>query len=157
MIPTNLNAWWKCVIFVCLFTWGLFTRRVRWSTWAMQSLGRLLSARWTQREESSPLQIKKGLADDGHIINGFSVHLELICSDYCPLKGSLFLEEIDASVSHRIPSFHSLQLVYTKINQRSSPCSLYNSLLPQNSAALPRGTFHCSEVLFHSSEDPVVT
>lgn len=87
-------------LFVCLFTWGLFTCRVRWSIWAEQSLGRLLGACWTQREESSPIRIKKSLADDGRIINGFSVGMELICSDYCPLKGSLFLEAIDASTSH---------------------------------------------------------
>lgn len=87
-------------IFVCLFTWGLFTCRVRWSIWAEQSLGRLLGACWTQREESSPIRRKKSLADDGHIINGFSVGMELICSDYCPLKGSLFLEATDASTSH---------------------------------------------------------
>lgn len=87
-------------LFVCLFT-----RRVRWSIYEPC---RALDACWTQREESSWLRIKKNLADDGHIINGFSVGLELICSDYCPLKGSLFLEAIDASISHSIAFFSFL-------------------------------------------------
>lgn len=59
MISTNVNVWWWCAIFVCLFMCGLFTCRVRWSIWAVQSLGRLLSVCWMQREESSRLQIKK--------------------------------------------------------------------------------------------------
>jgi len=92
--------------------------------------------------------MKKGLADDGHIINGFS-GLELICSDHCSLKGSSFLEAIDASTSHKPPSESPLgpSFLYSKINKRSSPCSLYNSLQPQNSAALPINFYWSEDVL----------
>ncbi len=42
------------------------------------------------REELSTTNTENP-CDDGHVINGFSVGMELICSDYCSLKGSLFL------------------------------------------------------------------
>lgn len=52
-----------------------------------------------RREDGSRLQMKKKAGDD-HIINEFSVVMELICYDYCPLKASLFLRAIDAGTLH---------------------------------------------------------